>query len=64
MKNFYGIIFLICSYFSFSQELKRVKNFGRNKDHLKMYVHTLPVIETDASFCKKQYQTLFVNISK
>ena len=45
MKNLYIIVFLICTYFSFSQELKRVKHFGRNKGHLKMYVHTPPNLD-------------------
>jgi feruloyl esterase len=45
MKKTYLILFLICAYFSFSQELKRIKHFGRNKGHLKMYVHTPPNID-------------------
>src|ERR1700761_3715512 len=39
MKFLYLFVFLVGNYFSFSQELKRVKHFGRNKGHLKMYVH-------------------------
>lgn len=32
-----------------SQDLKRVKHFGKNKGHLKMYLHTPPVIDKTKS---------------
>jgi poly(hydroxyalkanoate) depolymerase family esterase len=43
----YFILFLtiFVFHFSFSQELKRVRHFGKNKGHLKMYVHTPPNID-------------------
>ncbi len=30
---------------SFSQDLKRIRHFGKNKGHLKMYVHTPPNVD-------------------
>ena len=31
--------------FSYSQELKRIRHFGKNKGHIKMYMHTPPNID-------------------
>ncbi|MEO8760719.1 MAG: PHB depolymerase family esterase [Bacteroidia bacterium] len=45
-KNYFITLLLLCNCFvSFSQELKRVKHFGKNKGHLKMYLHTPPNID-------------------
>ncbi|MBL0330184.1 MAG: PHB depolymerase family esterase [Bacteroidetes bacterium] len=41
-----NILLLLLTFFffhiSFSQDLKRVRHFGKNKGHLKMYLHTPP----------------------
>jgi poly(hydroxyalkanoate) depolymerase family esterase len=44
MKSLHLIIFLFLSLSSFAQ-LERVRHFGRNKGHLKMYVHIPPGID-------------------
>ena len=42
MRFFYSfLLFIFCST-TFAQKLKRVRHFGKNKGHLKMYVHTPP----------------------
>lgn len=43
LTTFIIIIFLN---FSFSQGLQRIRHFGKNKGHLKMYVHTPPNIDS------------------
>jgi poly(hydroxyalkanoate) depolymerase family esterase len=45
-KHFFIFLsFIFTFHFSYSQELKRIKHFGKNKGHLKMYVHTPPNID-------------------
>ncbi|MDQ3048511.1 MAG: PHB depolymerase family esterase [Bacteroidota bacterium] len=39
-KHFLSILLLFLSFNIPAQELKRIRHFGRNKGHLKMYVHT------------------------
>jgi len=43
------LFFLLLTFFffhiSFSQDLKRVRHFGKNKGHLKMFLHTPPNID-------------------
>ncbi|MGZ4033500.1 MAG: extracellular catalytic domain type 1 short-chain-length polyhydroxyalkanoate depolymerase [Bacteroidia bacterium] len=43
-KKYFFFFFLTLFLFhsSYSQELKRVRHFGKNKGHLKMYLHTPP----------------------
>lgn len=43
---FYSLLLILHSAFSFSQELKRIKHFGKNKGHLKMYLHVPGNIDT------------------
>ena len=47
MKKIYFFFLFthFCFHFSFAQDLKRIKNFGKNKGHLKMYLHTPPTID-------------------
>ncbi len=42
---FFLFLFFFASFSSFSQDLKRVRHFGKNKGHLKMYLHTPPNID-------------------
>lgn len=46
LKKYFLLLLTIFFFqFSFSQELKRVRHFGKNKGHLKMFLHTPPNVD-------------------
>lgn len=44
-KNLLLLLTIFFFQFSYSQKLKRVRHFGKNKGHLKMFLHTPPNID-------------------